>query len=194
MKIKVPLADAKRVGEKYRKLLEPYCYEGKCVLAGSIRRNCETVGDIEIICQPLSLIDQGLFEGERKIRYPIYDAIKGIFHGLKYSKDGRKYKQILVPDSTWDALSIDLFIVIPPAQWGYRLAIATGPAQWNKYLVSQRRQGGAFPDDYFMENGAIYAPNRNLIEMPTEQDYFDFLGIPWLEPEHRKPPPRWVPF
>ena len=190
MKKEFELKKARAIIQPYVDQLAEYCLPKKCVIAGSIRRERPVVGDAEIICQPTPRPIIDLFGTTVGFDYDVYEAVKRIFAGAQFNQNGPRKKQIILDCG----LQVDLFFVLPPAQWGYRLAIATGPAQWNKYLVTPRAAFGAFPDGYFMDQGGIYTPKGELIEMPTEEDYFEFLGIPWVPPSQRRPPPLWVPF
>jgi hypothetical protein len=43
-------------------------------------------------------------------------------------------------------IAIDLFIVLPPAQFGAFFAIRTGTAEFSQWLVTPREKGGAIPE------------------------------------------------
>ena len=116
-----------------RQQLAPYCE--RIEIAGSIRRRKPECGDIELVAIPKiepvvdllgetvdqrSLLDQVLLDR--------YTVLKG--------KD--KYKQVLVDD-----VPVDIFIQPDPATWGVNFAIRTGSADFAKWLVTSRFDGGA---------------------------------------------------
>lgn len=44
-----PYADAMKVAEEIQRWIEPYCEPNRCVIVGSLRRQKEAVGDIELL-------------------------------------------------------------------------------------------------------------------------------------------------
>ena len=87
-----------------------------------------------------------------------------------------------------------MFLVLPPAQWGVIFAIRTGPAKFSQWLVTPRRHGGALPSYCRVRDGGVYKAGAKvqgpgardgLILMPEEKDFFDLLGLDWIEPEAR---------
>ena len=80
---------------------------------------------------------------------------------------------------------LDLFIVQPPAQWGVQFLIRTGPAMFSKWMVTQRRKGGALPSFAHVRGGAVWN-GETLISMPEESDYFEFCELLWITPERRR--------
>ena len=189
-KTKIPLEEAFEIAIGYTYKLSPFCYHNKCKVAGSIRREVPIVGDIEIICKPKPTVTPDMFGGDPKETYLIYDAIKKTFAGMQFVQDGPRKKMILLPDG----LQVEILLVLPPAQWGYKLSLATGPADWNKYLVTRKCSGGAFPETHYAKDGAIYTFKNELVKMDSEERYYEFLGIPWVKPQDRVPPETWVPF
>lgn len=187
MKTKMPYDEAIQIAERYRDALAFDCIN--CEIAGSLRRKKPEVGDIEICIQPLGIPQIDLFGEVVGVNCPVYRIIDHVFDGIERIKDGERYKQFALPEG----VALDLFIIKPPAQWGYQFAIRTGPAEFNKWLVTTRQKGGVLPSNCKSIGGAIYCAGE-MIEMPTEQSYFEFLGLDWIAPEDRTPPERWIPF
>lgn len=103
--------------------------------------------------------------------------------GARFVKSGPRYKQIALPEG----IKLDLFMVLPPAQWGVIFAIRTGPAEFSRWIVTSRPTG-ALPAGYRVKDGGV---RRNsweegfIISMPEEIDFLDFLGLGWIEPGDR---------
>lgn len=93
---KFELKTAYFIGDAIVRKLAPFCEQ--VVVAGSIRRRAPLVKDIEIVCQP-------------KEAYQDFD-LKSAFEYHTAIKDGKRYKQLVLPEG----IKLDLFIVRPPAQ------------------------------------------------------------------------------
>jgi len=170
MEYKQALEIASRLVER----LEPYCE--RVAIAGSVRRKRPEVKDIEIVALPKLQQATNLF-GEAVKTYDLLDGVSGLG---RFIKSGPKYKQIALPEG----INLDLFCVIPPAQWGYLFAIRTGPAEFSKRLVTARKFRGWLPSHAKPVDGVIMSGKR-IIEMPEEQDLFGFCGLPFVKPEDR---------
>lgn len=167
MKQQYPLEQAKELAEELKQQLSRMT--SRIEIAGSVRRCKETVGDIEIVCQPSETFD--LFGAAEP--QPIYLPYRAV-------KDGSRYKQYRLPNG----LCLDLFIVLPPAQWGVILALRTGPMMFSKKLVT-RRPWGYLPSEYHVEDGAVWHEERGVIATPEESDYFRLCGLNWIPPQER---------
>jgi len=170
MKAKIPLAEAEEIASRMVEKLMPYCQ--RIEIAGSIRRRKAEVGDIEIVAEPKMIRD--LFG------VPVLQAIPAESLGLVV-KNGDRYKQVLLPEKIY----LDLFIVLPPAQWGVILAIRTGSAEFSHKLVSHPPYG-YLPKDYIVKDGAIRKAETNeVIPTPEERDVFALCRMEWINPERR---------
>lgn len=179
---------ARPVAEQIMGHLRPACW--RIEIAGSLRREKPTVGDIEIVCVPrmgvdlfgqptsacmvTSVLDQLLIE--RRLRWRRHDAASREAF-LPGEKPLRAY--FLVAHRT--GIPVDIFAVRPPAEWGAIFAIRTGPAAFSQSLVvSARRQG------LRCERGRLVDPMRNTeVHTPEERDFFRACGVQWLEPKER---------
>jgi DNA polymerase (family 10) len=183
----MPYDEAMEIAQKYQKKVDPYVV--RCAIAGSLRRKKETVGDIELCIKPSVIVTHDMFGYPIDHYHPLDDGAAEIFGSVNFIANGPRLKRI----SLSEGITLDLFIVYPPAQWGYRYAICTGPAEYNRWLVTKKEQGGAMPSDLRSKGGAIYRGSDKIL-MPRERDFFDALGLPWERPEDRKPPASWIPF
>ena len=181
-------ATAKQIATNILDVLKPACT--RIEIAGSLRRGKPDVKDIEIVCVP---------DVSRKPR-PVFGAAQTFATALdecvaaqpKWTvhKNGPRYKQIELPLLAGEFVMLDLFIVLPPAQWGVIYAIRTGPADFSQWLVTSREKGGALPEYTKVEHGAVYAYNAasddaDRLPMPEEIHFLDFLGLGWIEPSER---------
>lgn len=144
-------------------------------LAGSLRRQKENVGDIEIVCIPresTNLLGESIRNAEQ-----ISSTLTG--GGYKLLKDGEHFKQFYVaPD-----LKCDLFITTPEC-WGVIFTIRTGSAEFSHKLVTQRKYGGYLPSNLNVKDGRIWNGNE-VLNTPEEKDVFNLCGL-WVEPKDRK--------
>jgi len=161
--------------------LDDFCK--RSAIAGSVRREKPDVHDIEIVCQPITSfagMDTPLFTGAL---YSYLANPTGKLARATKIKGAYKYQQWALEEG----INLDLFIVTPPAQWGVILAIRTGPAQLSQALVTQRSKGGLLPSWAHVKNGAVwYTKTGELIEMATEAEFFQFCGLPFVEPRLRE--------
>jgi len=82
-------------------------------------------------------------------------------------------------------LAVDLFSVLPPAQWGVIMMIRTGPAEFSRRLVTPRGSGGLLPDGLRVRDGAIW-DGEHAIATPEEDDVWRVLGLAPVAPEDRR--------
>jgi len=185
---------AKQIANRLLYELGPYCK--RMEIAGSLRRGKAEVGDIEIVAIPkmiahLDLLGQKI-EDINGIEYPLSrmmatDGLRQSATGAKIIKDGPRYKQIELPEG----INLDLFLVLPPAQWGVNFAIRTGPKEFSQWIVTPRSKGGCLPSYCRVREGAIrdHPSDDHILEMPEEIDFLNLLGLGWIEPGQRAA--RW---
>jgi len=185
-KRKLPLERARAIARRYLGLLAPACR--RIEIAGSIRRGKSVVGDIEMVAMPEMRAVRDLF-GNVADEYSLLDEAIGEYllqDGARLLKNGARYKQIALPEG----VNLDLFIVLPPAQWGVIFTLRTGPGDFSRWVVTPRKQGGALPSNCRVKNGAVWC-GREMVAMPEEEDFLRFLGLSGLAPEARKANIRW---
>lgn len=190
------LVYAHRIAKQFCTLLEPACK--RIYIAGSVRRKKPDVDDIELVAEPIFAPVFNLFGdlvGERNLLHELLDALQAesqLSLDDQVRRDGLRYKRFAYMDyDALRAISIDLFIVNPPAQWGVIFALRTGPADYSHWLVTQRSKGGAMPAEAYCKDGAIWYDDMPL-PMVEERDFFTFLDIEYVDPEKRRP--TWYKF
>lgn len=167
------------VARRFLALIQPYVV--KAEIAGSCRRLCKEVGDIEIVCveNPLNALDN-LFHD----KYPGLVVNGSRLKRFKYPKDG---------------VQIELYIA-QPYDYGRILAIRTGSSAFShiKLAVTWNRNGWCGTDHGLRrkaeceKKGSTWKIKPEYTGRETkpplfdnEVDFFDFLGIPWIPPEQR---------
>lgn len=188
---RVSLEEATRVARDLRGRLQPGCQ--RIEIAGSIRRGRADVGDIELVAEPILLVEENIL-GE-----PIgaSSSLDGWIrmcrdHGILADhpddpKDGERYKKLLHPPS---GLQVDLFIVRPPASFGVVWLIRTGPARYSQWLVTHARRTGHHVASGSLHMGSIgfgdaCTAGCQVVPTPDEFSVYEALGLPFQQPEDR---------
>lgn len=181
MKTKLKLAQALPLAEKIKAALSPACE--RIEIAGSVRRRKATVGDIEIVAIPKFCPDLeaqlSLFGEPPKLVSALDLLLEKLVSGKNHFKWGTKngdlYKNFLVQfNSDGSEIGLDLFLTTAD-QWGYILALRTGPGDFNKVWVTQKSKGGLLPDEHHFEGGWL-CDESGQRATPEESDIFELLG------------------
>jgi len=153
---KITLKEAQKLGNELVKELTPHIE--KSMIAGSIRRECEEIGDIDIVIIP---------------KESLFDHIDNI---VEVSQGGQK--KIF---GTYKGRPINLFLTDDTA-WGAQLMASTGPAQYNirkRFLVKRK---GLKLSEY----GLFNRESGEYISGRTETDIYVSLGWSIKCPTERK--------
>lgn len=204
--------DANRMAEDMLGRLSPACEEGRAVIAGSLRRKRHDVHDIELVVNPLAGRPRPTFGEmavhETKLDKLLYEMEQD--RRIAKIKGGDRYKQYRLNTSrygiaTLNAFKFEVYINLPPSQWGVQLVIRTGPAKkqdnFSRWCVTNQAFGGGLPDGYKVKHLGVYHADQldvkgeplhgeSPLAMPEEGDFFAFLGMDWIEPSQRHAPRR----
>lgn len=157
-------------------------------IAGSIRRRKQTdIKDVEIVCIPEFIKSLDLFGQETGSISVLQEAMPGLFRSWKVKRiirNGPMWKTFIIPDGS-DEIKIDLFIVTAET-WGTQFALKTGPADYSKHLVTEKRFGGALPGHAKFTGSFNIEIHGEPVPMYEEADFFEFLSLPYVEPWERK--------
>ena len=168
-------------------------------VAGSLRRNQKTVGDLELVAIPrlTARTQKDLFGQDVEIeRFSELDVVLGtLLKADRIRRDlppgldtttawGERYKKFwLWTGKAHGYVQVDLFICTP-ANFGAIFCIRTGPADFSaalqahiKHRTPYRQQLG----DLVLEATGVVVP------VPDETTYFELAGVPYIEPAHRMP-------
>lgn len=192
MKTKLTLTQALPLAEKIEAVLSPACERIR--IAGSIRRRKPTVGDIEIVAIPKlipdMLVQLSLFDETPKMVSALDLLLEKLIGDKANFKRGKRngdlYKNFLIEfDGGESEIGLDLFLTTPE-QWGYILALRTGPGDFNRAWVTQKSKGGLLEDGYFFAGGWLHVDGRK-IDTRSEGDVFTCIGdgTIWLDPDKR---------
>ena len=167
MKAEIPYDKAKAIADDLVTLLAPHCI--RISIAGSIRRGKAIVGDVEIVAIPKPY-QSGLFEDGIASIVNQWTKVKG---ELEYGQC--KYTQRILPSG----IKLDLFFA-EPSNWGLILAIRTGSSEYSHKVLARAwvARGYHSIEGQLTNRGKVY-------EVREEQDLFDRLSIPYLEPKFR---------
>lgn len=175
----------------------------KVEIAGSIRRKRPEVHDIEIVAKPKYKIEKEvLLDGVREKQVnQLHLLMTSMLQSGKVTSDrqrkdkhrdpfGERYYRINF-NPIAHKIPIDLFVVLPPSQWGTQLLIRTGCAEFSHWIVSRRINQGLHFKDGHLEHDII-----GVIDTPTEESVFEALRLPYVPPEQREMDeqgkPMWV--
>jgi DNA polymerase/3'-5' exonuclease PolX len=193
---RIPLCEAEPLAAELETLLEPGCV--RIEVAGSIRRRAAEVKDIELVCVP-RLVPRG---GDEKLLFPLSEADETL--DLASAVDGRvetlcgaqavdlRYDTLKPANGSrqkrllFHGVQVDLFILIPPADWGVMFTLRTGPAIWSKRLVTNRKYGGLLPDRMAVCGGGQLVESRqHVVPVLEEANFFAICGLSYVEPPAR---------
>ncbi len=188
-KTRIPLDEARALADEVVDLLE--VVTERIAIGGSIRRQRETVGDLEIVAIPR--YEEGVTQvdmfTQATSRLNLLDARcrdfleRGTFaHRLDKNQRpafGERYKRL-----TYKGFPLDLFSATEE-NWGVILLIRTGPSEFSRRFVTRRSQGGLLPNDLRVEDGAVW---RGVERLPTpeEPDCFRLVGLSYIPAERRE--------
>ncbi len=181
MKTKLKLAQALDLAEKIKAALSPACE--RIEIAGSIRRHKHTVGDIEIVAIPKFVPDMeaqlSLFDDPPKLVSALDMLLERLTRDKpnfrRGNKNGNAMKNFLLDNDNGEAIiPVELYLC-SPENWGYILALRTGPGYFNIKWVTQQRKGGLLPNRYNFSGGWLHKDGKP-VPTPEEDDVFSLIG------------------
>lgn len=199
----IPLYLADSAAIVLQQTLGPVCE--RFAIAGSVRRRCQIIHDIEVVVIPkvaqqtrpgelvpsdVDLLDELMRIVARK-DHPVLFKPKTI-EGQRAPAWGERSKRLLLLHER-RYLKVDLSITTR-ARFGSILAIRTGDEHFSHLLVTQRVFGGAMPEGLSQSEGALQhivgrtpdgKPQWEPLYTPEEADYFRALELPVLRPDQR---------
>ena len=176
---RMPLARARILADRFLENISDECM--RVEVAGSVRRQCETVGDIEIVCVPNDEFSMGKLFPEG-------------FPGMILS--GPRLKRFQYPDK---GLQIELYITTPE-DWGRILAIRTGSSAYSHIALATQwnRVGWCGTNDGLRrkkeceKKGSTWKILPEFKDNPTkpppfttERRFFDVIRQKWIPPIER---------
>ena len=187
-KTPMPYAQAKVLADEVVEILSGVCL--KIDIAGSIRRKCVMVGDIEIVAIPKPPTQLDMFdEPVHGAAHELYDALLGYAEmgapfGYRLNVNGQKSFGQQMMLLTYKGFALDVFCTTPE-QWAVTLLIRTGSANFSKSFAMLKHQGGRLAEGQRLHGWRI-TQNDLPLETPTEESVFDVTGNRWIAPEDRE--------
>ncbi len=188
-------AEALKVAERLVELFRPACE--RIEIKGSLSRLKPDVKDIDLLIipdlSPLPLPRAEFGNPVPTVYKTKLDELLGqmVEDGLiQFEKNGDRLKRFRVREPF---ISAEIYSVLPPDTWGVKSVIRTGPKDFSHWVVTRKRSGGALPNGYRVQNGAVWKGEKEvkdliegtLIGFESEIDFLNFLGLGWVEPKDR---------
>lgn len=155
------LKDATAIADQVRKDLAPACIAVE--IAGSVRRRCAWINDIEIVAIPKPY-NTGLFADGIAPIIDRWEKAKGELPCL--------YTQRIHPAG----ITLDIFFATPE-NWGLIFAIRTGSADYSHHVLAKSwtRAG------YTSTKGMLHK-DGTPIPVPTEEHLYSLISLPYAPP------------
>jgi DNA polymerase/3'-5' exonuclease PolX len=174
-------------------IIKDYCE--KIEILGSIRREKEFVGDIEILAIPLiGTLKRTVVSGLGKFLpvesvKPETNLLNGFLeiyfktNKIEVIKNGPKVKQFMFPFRYKEnfVIQVDLFQTVKNS-WGLQKMIRTGSADYSKNFMIELNKR----KEYKAKDGFLWNVKTGiLIKVESENKLFDIVGFPQKEPWNR---------
>lgn len=170
---RIELAVADEIATDVLGRLAPFCE--RIAVAGSVRRRCPDVGDIEVVAIPLT--EQVGLWADCVERHHGFREVVNSWARVKGDATG-KYTQRLLSSG----VKLDLFMATP-RNWGLIMAIRTGSAEYSHRVLA----AGWVRNGYMSVDGHLCRQGRQ-VDTPEEEDVFRLAGVDWVSPEFRRWP------
>lgn len=185
MKTKWPRSEALAVAREMCERLKPCCE--KLIVAGSLRRLKQEVGDVEIVYitrweeRPLDMFaKQQVNLAEEEIGRMLEEGILE----KRLSKTGTPAWGDRNKLATHHSgIPVDLFRTVPEAWWNY-LVCRTGPADSNTRIASEAQRRGYRWNPY--GSGYTKLDGGTVTAMGSEAEVFEFVGMAYVPPSERR--------
>jgi DNA polymerase (family X) len=161
---RVQVSAALDVAEALLRELEALPEVQRAAYAGSLRRMCETVGDLDLLVASTDPL-------------PIMSAFVGLPQVARVLAHGET-KSSIVTDR---GLQVDLRVIEPPV-WGAALIYFTGSKPHNVRIREMAVRRGLKLNEY----GLFDAKSAKLLAAETEAAVYERLGLPFVAPTLRE--------
>jgi len=211
---RIPLAEAEKLAAEFQDLIPETCYS-RWEVAGSVRRRCPMVGDVEIVVIPrygTIEVREGLFPTEKQnanLLWNLLDAHVQDGHMKRWLRQVQcrkcEGKGFLCNDTAHTCPTCDGRQTLPRECWGDKFravefrgrcfdVFTATPNTWGSQLAV--RTG---PAEYShklvtcllrrglrQEDGWVRNKRTgDLLPCPEESRYFELCGVPMIPPERR---------
>jgi DNA polymerase/3'-5' exonuclease PolX len=182
--VELPLEKAEALGNKLLELLTERGVTKRSMIVGSVRRRKPTCGDLEILVDPTDVFADPL---------AFSDALDdlGLLPGAPAKNgarapNGPRYYRKALPLGGDLTFQIDVFVALPPAEWGILELIRTGDKDFSQQMVTRlhryglRTEGGHLEVFDRRRYGWKAAPH-----VGDEATFFGLVTVPFIAPEDR---------
>jgi DNA polymerase/3'-5' exonuclease PolX len=180
---RVPAAVAWKVAERLCERLAPTCTQFE--IAGSLRRQKPTVGDVDIVCVPTLEEPPGMLPGlghAEPVTFlrEVEAIVSGSNGAITYEVNGEAIKRLIIRLKDGTRITADIYFTRDAAQFPALLLIRTGSARHNAWLSGLAREQGMQLGSDGLKRGDQRVP------CTTEGDVFTELGLGYREPYMRE--------
>ena len=167
--------------------LRPVCVDGRLIVAGSLRRRKQWVGDVDLVYvsrvvsrpvdffknRDISLADEAIAAMEKS---GILEKRESVIGHTTYGNQNKLMRHCKT------GVPVDLFATCE-ASWYNYLVCRTGPKESNTAIAQRAQERGwkwhPYGSGFTKDNGS------EAHDVTSEQDLFEFLGLPYREPGER---------
>ena len=186
---RIPLDEALGAARALAYLIKDACV--RVEIAGSIRRKKPTIGDIDLVVEPFvadvfDMFGEASGETANLTDERLQELVAAGKVGTRLDRNGRPTWGEQLKRATYHGLNVDIQSVLDVDTWGMWMLIRTGPADFNRRMVTPRWQGGLLPPGMEVRDGFQLWRMGARVPTPTEQDVFAAYGLDYVEPEARQ--------
>lgn len=185
---RVPYADGYAAAVRLAREFEEVT--NRRIIAGSLRRQANDVGDIELVVVPvLDTVGDGFFASKDLDRFAErIDTLIECGYLASHPDDpkrGARYSKVVDVAS---GLQVDLFSTSAET-FGMMLLIRTGPADYSRRFVTDLRKRGLHVGNHAqLHRGGLGCGTYvcDVLLTPEESDVYEAAGWPFVNPEDRQ--------
>jgi DNA polymerase/3'-5' exonuclease PolX len=193
--MKLKHEEAMTIAQAFVAFLQDLCLPGYIQIVGSLKRGAPEVGDIELlmILDPTppraQFGDKKIYTTKLEQRLATSLDIPYVIQEAKHKANGPALKRFALTDYSNAAKDFCIeFWIVKPETWGIQNVIRTGPREFSKRYVTNRRAGGLLPNNLSYITGMTRIRDDNtmeLLDLPTEEAAIGILSRGWIPPEER---------
>jgi DNA polymerase (family X) len=185
-KPRFPNALGMAVAAELCRALTPACE--RIIVAGSLRRRKPTIGDVEILYIPKLVRKQDPADMFSTMESNLADEVIALLekNGVLERRKNTLGREMFGPKNKLmrhvsSGIPVDLFSATEENFWNY-LVCRTGPAESNIRIAEAAKRRGYKWNPY----GSGFTRADETFPMHSEEEVFQFVGMPFLKPEERK--------
>ena len=172
----MPLSKGRLCADRLIAWLAPFCH--RIEVAGSIRRERQEVGDVDLVAIPRRIVETDMFGTQTGSRNLAAEEILA-----RVTRDGWSVTKSGQDHISWMAKSIQVDIWFThPWAWGTVLLCRTGSAQHNIWLAEKAKSKGG----HWNPHHGLRLPGQTVVISETEDSIYHALGIIPIAPHARE--------